>query len=131
MVAPAPGQPLEEMTGLTSITVNPGLNSTEAHGMDDAHGFHVPVKSTPSMSFERRWDMNSALLFKAMEQSDSGGAGVPFADYPVGQDDPSVAGISGTGLFKPTSAQSLSDPITNAVEVMPAAADWVFSGVWT
>lgn len=126
------GQALVKVTGNQDASYDPGQNFAKAHGMDAAHGFSVPVKSDPSIKFKNIHDWAQTIVVRACRQTEAGIYSV-FAFYPIGEfgdADANAHGIRGTCWVKRTHSQSLTDPISNDIEIMPALADWTPFGEW-
>lgn len=132
MLAPGAGQSLVTITGLQDATYNPGQGFSDAHGMDATHGFKVPQKSNPSITSARIDDKAQTTVWKCVRLSEAG-TPCPMVFYPIGESSDADAlthGISGTAFVQADSSQSLTDPIKNALEVVPAAGDWAGFGNW-
>lgn len=126
------GAALVKVTGMQDGAYDPGQNFAAAHGMDAAHGFDVPVKSKPSIKGKNIHDFAQTIVIRAQRNTERGVYSV-FAFYPIGEFgdvDANAHGIRGTCWVKRAHTQSLTDAITNDIEISPALADWTPFGEW-
>jgi len=129
-MAPTAGAALVQVTGVQDATYDRGQNFADAHGMEAAHGYSVKVKSKPSLKAKNIHDWAATTVMKALKETEAGRS-VPFAFYPKGNFgavDDLDTGVHGTAFVQLSSAQSLGDPISNDITLMPAKPDWAAFG---
>lgn len=129
-MAHTPGGALVKITGPREASYDPGQAFAEAHGMDAAHGYDVPVKSKPKISFARVWDYAQTTLLKALNNTEAEVFSL-FCWYPLGETalaEALTTGVSGSCWVKTDMKNSLTEAIMNAVELTPAQPDWARFG---
>lgn len=127
-LAPTPGEALVKVLGLQDINYEPGQNFAEAHGMDAAHGFDVPVKSKPSIKAKRIVDFDDPTVFECLGLTESGQLSL-FVYYPDGERGNRSDGVAGSCWVKTNQSQSLKDAVGGDIEFIPALGDWARFGL--
>lgn len=128
-VAPTPGDTLVKILGLQDIKYDRGQQFAEAHGMDAAHGFDVPVKSKPSIKAKRIVDFDDPTLFECRANTEAGQLSL-FVHYPDGGRGNYDDGVAGSCWVKTDTSQSLKDAVSGDVEFVPALGDWANFGAY-
>jgi len=133
-LAATAGDALTIISGVQDATYTPGQNFADAHGMDAAHGYQVPVKSTPQITSSRIFDKAATIVFKALANTEATIVSL-FAFYPFGANAglgtaARATGINGTCYVETDSQNSLSDALKNALTIRPAQPDWARFGDW-
>lgn len=126
-IAPAAGDALVKITGPRDATYNPGQAFAEAHGMDAAHGYDVPVMSKPNVTFARVHDDAQTTLMKALNNTEAGTLSL-FVWYPLAELGDTGQGVSGSCWVQADLKNSLTEALMSAVTLSPAQPDWARFG---